>query len=80
MGNDEKRSQGCHCNLYFWDSARMTKSLTTDNMGIKTSFERKKDSFTRCVLVLTLVLLRHPDKRYLVSDTEPEMSETETLS
>lgn len=58
----------------------MTKSLTTDNMGIKTSFERKKDSFTRCVLVLTLVLLRHPDKRYLVSDTEPEMSETETLS
>lgn len=32
-------------------------------MGIKTSFERKKDSFsTRRVLVLILVLLRHPDK------------------
>lgn len=32
-------------------------------MGIKTSFERKKDSFsTRRILVLILVLLRHPDK------------------
>lgn len=51
-------------------------------MGIKTSFERKKGSFsTRCVPVLILVLLRHPDEDiWNTRNTEPATSETETAS